>query len=249
MRCLAVTFGMRGGDVHAEDVADLGLDGVRFTVVVAAGLDGARREVQRAVVHLKLLGLHNVSNALGAIAAGAVLGVPAGIAAQALGALAPVPGRMCPRRLGRGVVVLDDTYNANPASMTAALATGARAAGARKKIAVLGVMRELGAASGAAHREVGAVVAREGYELLVALGEAAQGYVAGARAAGMADARLCAIATDDVTASVDALASALEDGAIVVVKGSRGARMERVVAALAERLGETSPTPSAAAHG
>lgn len=249
LRCLALTFGVRGGDVHAEDIADLGLDGVRFLAVVAPGLDGVHRETQRAVVHLPLLGLHNVGNALGAIAAGAVLGVPVNAAAHALAALAPVPGRMCPRRLGHEVVVLDDTYNANPASMAAALATGARSAGVRRKIAVLGEMRELGAASAAAHREVGALVAREGFDLLVALGEAAQGYVAGARAAGMADARLRSIPSGDVGAAVDALGGALEGSALVVVKGSRGARMERVVAALVERLGEALPAPAAVAHG
>ncbi len=249
LECLATTFGLRGGDVHAESLIDTGLDGVRFTVEVAPGLDGVRRDAQRADVHLRLLGLHNVTNALGAIAVGAVLGVPAGAAARALGTLAPVPGRMCPRRLGRDVVVLDDTYNANPASMAAALATGARSAADRTRIAVLGEMRELGASAEDAHREIGQRVAREGYDLLVVLGDAALGLAAGARAAGMADRRIRSFPADDPGAAVRAVLAELGGPALVVTKGSRGARMERVVAGLVEALGETEPGPSAVAHG
>ena len=249
LECLATTFGLRGGDVHAENVVDTGLEGVRFTVEVAPGLDGVRRDAQRAEVHLRLLGLHNVGNALGAIAVGAVLGVPASAAAKALGTLAPVPGRMCPRRLGRDLVVLDDTYNANPASMAAALAAGARAATARLRIAVLGEMRELGAGADEAHREIGQRVAREGYDLLVVLGEAAQGLVAGARAAGMADRRIRSFAADEAGAAVRVVLDELTGPALAVIKSSRGARMERVVSGLVEALGEQEPGAAAVAHG
>jgi len=221
------TFGLAHGDVHAENVIDGGLEGSQFTVVAESG---------RADVRLPLLGLHNVGNAIAAIAVGAALGVPLASAAAAVAAATPVPGRMCALPLPRDVVVLDDTYNANPASMAAALTTGSRGAGARRKFAALGEMRELGEASEAAHRDVGAIVARESYDLLVALGAAAQGYAAGARAAGMPDSRIRSIESDDAGAAASALVGALAGPTVVVVKGSRGARMERVVAGLREAL-------------
>jgi UDP-N-acetylmuramoyl-tripeptide--D-alanyl-D-alanine ligase len=173
-------------------------------------------------VRLRVAGEHNARNALAACAAAHALDVPAAAMERALATFAGVPGRLQRRRAPGGAVVIDDTYNANPESMKAALAVLAAEPG--RRVFVMGDMGELGAQSAAMHAEVGEFARRAGVEVLLALGEAsrhaAEAFGAGARH--FADAK-------ELAAAAAAEAGA---GATLLVKGSRFMQMERVADAL-----------------
>jgi UDP-N-acetylmuramoyl-tripeptide--D-alanyl-D-alanine ligase len=170
---------------------------------------------------LPLTGAHNAMNAAGAAAAAWALGIgPAEIAAGF--SRVSIPGGRL-RILPGDITVLDDTYNANPASMEAAFAALAQIARGRR-VAVLGDMFELGEQASRLHREVGAAAGESGAAEVLALGDHAGEVAAGAREAG---------AGAEAFANLDALLAALDgslrSGDWVLVKGSRGMRMERVV--------------------
>lgn len=170
-----------------------------------------------------------VDNALAAAAAGEVLGLsPEGIK-TGLEAFSPQAGRMAIRRPGRDVRLLDDTYNANPGSMIAAVETLTRMRGKERTIAVLGDMLELGAQSAALHRQIGRAVGDARIDRLYAAGRFAADVADGAGEARMpADCIFCGTKE----AIVDQLRDQLQDGDLVLVKGSRGMAMEEVVAAI-----------------
>jgi UDP-N-acetylmuramoyl-tripeptide--D-alanyl-D-alanine ligase len=219
----AITFGRSPrADVRVTgDVAD-GPGGLAFTVEARGG---------RAAVTAAFAGRHNVGNALAAIAVGVALGLDLADAARALARARPVKGRCVWRDVGE-VRILDDTYNANPASVQAALETVAAHRGSRRIVVVLGDMLELGAGADDAHREIGGAVAALGAAEFVAMGQHAQAAVEAARRAGLAEA--CHTTTfEDTVAHV---LKRVAPGDLVLVKGSRGMRMERVVDALAARL-------------
>jgi UDP-N-acetylmuramoyl-tripeptide--D-alanyl-D-alanine ligase len=151
--------------------------------------------------------------------------------ATGLAAARPVKGR-CVWRTAGEVRVLDDTYNANPASVRAALDTvAAHRAGARL-VVVLGDMLELGPGVEEAHREIGRYAARAGAAVVIGMGRHAAALVEAARAGGVAEARHAETFEDTVAFLLKALAA----GDVVLVKGSRGMRMERIVDALVARL-------------
>ncbi len=206
---------------RAGDVVE-GPEGVAF-VLEAAGV--------RQRVRLAFAGRHNVSNALAAAAAGVALGLPLDGVARGLEAARPAKGRCVWRRAG-DVLVLDDTYNANPASVAAALDTAAAHRGGRRLVVVLGDMLELGAAADEAHREAGRRVAAAGAAELVGLGPRMRLAVEDARAAGLAEAHHMATFED----AVAHLLKRVAPGDLILVKGSRGMRMERVADALTARL-------------
>ncbi len=214
-----VRFGttMDGTMVRAEDVVDHGLDGVTFRLVV---------ERQAFPVRMAVPGRHNVTNALAAAAVAHALGLPPEDVPAGLEAFQPARMRMEVVQLPTGVTVLNDAYNANPASMTAALRTLAASRG-RRRVAALGEMRELGAGAEAGHREVGVEAARAGLDALFLLGPHAGAVRAGAEATGMAsDTIVVATDHDDLAAH---LATYCRRGDILLIKGSRGAAMERVL--------------------
>ena len=187
--------------------------------------DGAR-------VETALMGRHVVLNLLAALAAAQVLGVSPAEAAPAVARVTAVKGRLCPRRAG-GVVVLDDSYNANPASLAAALDTlrGARIEG--RRWAILGDMRELGPEETALHREAGAGAAF--VDGLIVVGELGRALGEGAVAAGLDRARVRE-ATDGAEAAAMLLPD-LGSGDAVLVKASRATRLETAVEALIAGLG------------
>jgi UDP-N-acetylmuramyl pentapeptide synthase len=133
--------------------------------------------------------------------------------------------------LGRGMVVIDDTYNANPRSMISAVQAAREAAppGARL-IAVLGDMRELGPESAAMHQDVGVRIGAMGVDRLITLGELSTEIQAGARKAGM-NASACTHVSSHEEA-VQKVCESMVEGAWIVVKGSRGMIMEKVVAGI-----------------
>jgi UDP-N-acetylmuramoyl-tripeptide--D-alanyl-D-alanine ligase len=178
------------------------------------------------VVRLRAVGLHNVANALAATAAALALDLPLETVKFGLEAFRPASLRTEVREV-QGRIVLVDCYNANPASMLAALQALSALAGGRRTVAVLGDMLELGDASDAAHREVGAAVARTGAGLLIAVGPLARRIAEGARDAGMMTDRVLTAESTDRAAAL--IRDRSRPGDVVLVKGSRAMKMETIL--------------------
>jgi UDP-N-acetylmuramoyl-tripeptide--D-alanyl-D-alanine ligase len=181
-----------------------------------------------ATIALATAGRHNAANALAAATGALAIGVPLAAVVRGLEAFRPVAGRLVPLSGATGAAVIDDTYNANPDSVRAAI--DVLAAAPAPRWLVLGDMGEVGLQGPAYHREVGDYARRAGIESLFTTGdlaaEAAATFGAGARHFPAVDA---------LAAHVSAAAVA---GVTVLVKGSRFMRMERVVAALVARSAE-----------
>ncbi len=177
---------------------------------------------------LNILGEHHVMNALAAIAVGMDYGIPIDDIREALAAVKLGDMRMEVQSIG-GITLINDAYNANPDSVRVALSTLTAAQGEGRRIAVLGDMLELGESTVDAHREIGAVAA--GCDVLVAVGERAHDLASGARESGMNPENVheCG-ATHDAGCLLPGL---IRDGDMILVKGSRGMKMEDIVADLA----------------
>lgn len=219
-----------GQDPAAEVRLDsLALDGTGFPALtlVHAG--------ESVDVVLPQLGLHHGANAAAAVAMAVAAGVPFAEAASRLATATPrSPHRMARHVTSDGVVVVDDAYNANPESMAAAIRWLAESAGAHG-VAVLGAMLELGPESAELHRRVGELAQQSGLRSVVAVGEEAAPIAAGAAGIGVVVA--------DVTEAVDHLRASLRPDDVVLVKASRGGRLERVVDALRGPTGHTAGGP------
>ncbi len=177
-------------------------------------------------VGLGLAGEHNQTNALLAIAAARELGADDQAVVAGLAALAPVKGRLQNIELAPGLTVIDDSYNANPASMKAALSVLAKREGER--IAVFGAMAELGPQAKALHREVGEFARTEQIERLLTVGPGCEGYAEGFGAA----TEVYQTHEDAVNAVISAKQSPLT----VLVKGSRSSAMDRVVEGIKDKV-------------
>ena len=172
-----------------------------------------------------LLGRHTAANALAAIAVGKRFRMSDEEIARGLATAKGPEMRLELQDVG-GVTLLNDAYNANPASMAAALRTLATSRG-RRRLAVLGEMRELGTEAARAHRELGTTAAAANLDALFLLGEHAEEVRAGAEAAGMpADRIIVTHSHDDLAAR---LGAQCRPGDLVLLKGSRGAAMEEVL--------------------
>jgi UDP-N-acetylmuramoyl-tripeptide--D-alanyl-D-alanine ligase len=207
--------------VRAENIV-LTDAGTAFTLITPSG---------RLPVILATPARVMVFNALAAAAVGEVVGITLDRIKAGLEAFVPQAGRMGIRTLGRDIRLVDDSYNANPASMAAAIETLARMGGRRRTIAVLGDMLELGDQAAALHRQIGQTVAEHRIDRLYVTGAFAEDVADGARQGGMAPDR---IVSDAKPALTDQLAADLETGDIVLVKGSRGMAMETVVEAVCD---------------
>jgi UDP-N-acetylmuramyl pentapeptide synthase len=181
-----------------------------------------------------------VHNALAAAAAGLLLGVDDEGIRRGLQAASPAAGRMNVSTLPGGATVIDDTYNANPASMQAALEALRALRGGGRGMLVAGEMRELGAGAAGFHREVGRCAARTGVDRLYACGAFAGELAAGALEAGLGAGAVVTGSREEIT---EALLADLSAGDWVLVKGSRAAGMEAVVRRLRERA-PGGPAPS-----
>lgn len=220
--------------VTARDISLNRLSQASFDLVLTR--PGAQARAAR--VALQVIGRHQVSNALAAAATALAVGLDLEQVASALSAAKPRSDwRMELIRLHSGALVLNDSYNANPDSMAAALTTvGALIDGARgehpdaRAIAVLGDMLELGLGAGDLHEELGRKAAENGVGEVIAVGQFAPQIVAGARSAGIA----ASIAQrEEVVSSLT-----LVPGDVVLVKGSRGVGLEKVAAELVARDGD-----------
>lgn len=178
-------------------------------------------------VVLSLLGDHQVQNALAASAVCLGLGETAETIALGLSRCGPGPQRMRVHHLADGRTLVDDTYNANPGSVLAAVRTVLSASSGKPLVAVLGEMRELGPESASLHFALGQRIGELGVSRLVTLGKLASEITRGAREAGMPASSCRDAATHDEVVAL--LRDAAPQGAWILVKGSRGMTMERVV--------------------
>jgi UDP-N-acetylmuramoyl-tripeptide--D-alanyl-D-alanine ligase len=195
-----------------------------FDLVVTGSPADGEQPVSPVPVQLALHGAHYVSNALAA----AAVGLEAGLAASDIAAALSEAGatsrwRMEVRRREDGLVVVNDAYNANPDSMAAALRAVADI-GHGHAVAVLGEMLELGDGSADAHREIGGLAAQLGFARVVAVGEGARPIADGAGA--------IAEVVADADMAIRTLSASLHADDVVLVKASRGVRLERVAHAL-----------------
>jgi len=228
------TFGTTAGaDVRAVDLRvdrsgrlSFALDAV--PVRPAPVGDGAGPARERADVTLRLVGEHHVHNALAAAAAALAVGIPLVDVATGLSAADAIsPHRMHVVERPDGITVVDDSYNANPDSVRAALRALAVLAGReRRSVAVLGEMMELGAGSRAEHEAIGLQVVRLNVGLTVVVGEGALGIFAGAQREGSWGDEV--VMVDDVDAAAGFLAGALRPGDVVLVKSSNDAGLWRL---------------------
>jgi UDP-N-acetylmuramoyl-tripeptide--D-alanyl-D-alanine ligase len=222
-RARVVTFGAEPGvpaDFRAEDVVLDDLGRASFRLVTPEG---------NAPVTLHLHGEHHVANALAAAAIAAELGMSTIDIAEALSAAtARSKKRMELHERADGVLIVNDSYNANPDSVRAGLAALAHMSrgGGRRGIAVLGHMAELGDTETASHEEAGRIAAQSGVAVLVAVGVEAAPVLDGAR--GEKQWHGETIAAPDTKAAVEALRNELRAGDVVLVKASKSAALWEV---------------------
>ncbi len=225
----AATFGMDTSvDFTASGYRGLGLDGCSFTFTHSG---------RSHPVKLRFAGAHHAMNAMAALACGFLMGCETGGMIRELEALEPLAMRGRVLRLKEGVRLLDDSYNANPGGMRAALAVLSQTdPGAGRRIAVIGDMLELGAAAEDLHREIGRLLPLSGIDSVLAVGQLSRILAREASTAGFT----AVTALDTAEEAADRLAEMIRPGDVILVKASRSIGLDRVVEALRERLGENA---------
>ena len=222
-----ITFGVdRDADVRASAIVDRGIEGVSARVSTPNG---------SADVTTPLVGRGNLANVLAAVAVALAFDVPLSDIAARVPTLRPAAHRGEVVRLANGVTVIDDSYNANPTATRRAIdvLAGSRAA---RRFAVIGEMLELGAHADDLHAEVGRAAANAALDGVIAVGGPAARVLADAAvSAGMRAASVRYYATSDEAA--DAAAAMLSAGDLLLVKGSRGIKTDRVVERLKSEWG------------
>jgi UDP-N-acetylmuramoyl-tripeptide--D-alanyl-D-alanine ligase len=220
-----LTFGeSASADVRAIDVEDRGFDGTSASVTTPAG---------RMHLQIQLPGRAHLSNVLAAVTVAGELEVPLAAIEAAVRALAPVARRGASTLLASGARLVDDSYNASPAAVDAALQALARTPTGGRRIAVLGEMLELGDLSRQLHERCGAAAAAVD-ALIVVGGPDADAMQAGAIRAGMPASRVHRFA--ESLAAADFVVALVRPGDLVLVKGSRGTKTDVV----ADRLREVA---------
>lgn len=209
------SFGLTTGDVTATNVTTHGLDGIKFILHLAEGC---------LPVRFHACGRHQLANALAAAAGAEALGVEAGTIRAGLELFQPVDRRFVVERVSR-LTLIDDSYNANPASMEAALATVAEIKGWGRVFAALGDMLELGPDAERLHRKLGEQAGKVAWRLYL-IGDMAPVVAEGAHQAGLAPSAIIIGGTHEEIAA-EILREARPDD-LVLVKGSRGMGMDRV---------------------
>lgn len=216
-------------EIRGENIRAVG-PGSRFDAVIGG---------KNHTFYLPVPGRHNIMNALAAIGVGLELGLTVEEIARGLAAVT-LSGMRLEVIEGDSLTIINDAYNASPASTRAALSVLKDISTGRRSVAVLGDMLELGTRAREGHREVGETAAALGLDYLIAVGELAGHIAAGALDAGFPMERVSRCAAQD--RAVEILEGLLQEGDVVLVKGSRGMRMERFVQYLLNRSGELSKT-------
>ena len=228
--------GSHAADVSAENVTLDELARPSFDLVVQAGVSTREPDGVRLAVDLPLAGAHSALNAAAASAAALAAGIPASAVAKSLAGVTVLsPGRMNVIEANDGLIVIDDSYNANVESMLAGLKALAQAGRERTTWAILGEMRELGDSSVMAHDEVGRAVVRLGIDNLIVVGQNARPMFLAAAAEGFynGEARF-ADTIEDAERIFDEHGRSDD---IVFVKASRAAGLDKLVTALVSTHG------------
>jgi UDP-N-acetylmuramoyl-tripeptide--D-alanyl-D-alanine ligase len=222
-----LTFGVsEHADFRAENIQDRGLDGTEFDFVSGGN---------RARLKLPLAGRHNVSNAVAALAAASVWGFGAAEAKEVLPKLEATGMRGRVVHYGAGFTVINDCYNSNPVALAAMVELLANTPVCGRHILAAGEMLELGPASGELHREAGRAAAAGGkLDWIVGAQGNAESLVRGAVDAGQPASRARFFPTSSEAAAF--IENLVERGDVLLVKGSRGVKMERIVEALDARF-------------
>jgi UDP-N-acetylmuramoyl-tripeptide--D-alanyl-D-alanine ligase len=186
-------------------------------------------------VHLPLRGVHNLQNALLSFAVADALGVSPADAARGIEAMSPPPMRVHIEQHGAATLI-NDAYNSNPGSARAAIELLRHAGAGRQRVAVLATMLELGSQTARLHDEIARDAIGDGIDIVAAIGE----FAASLGRIAVGDPRV--ITADDVDALWSKLSSRLEPNAVILLKGSRGMRLERLVDPIA-RWAATRQTP------
>lgn len=231
-RGAVITFGF-GADAQfcAEAIEDRGAEGTSFDLVWPRG---------RARLELPLAGRHNLANALAALAAASVWDITPEEAREVLAGLGPAAMRGEVLRFEEGFIVLDDCYNSSPVALAATVDLLA-ATPARRRILAAGEMLELGPTAEELHRRAGEHAVRRGVDAIVGVQGHAAELVQAAVAAGLPEAQTRFF--DSSTEAAEFLAGFVRPGDALLVKGSRGVKMERIV----EKLKATFSLAGAAA--
>jgi UDP-N-acetylmuramoyl-tripeptide--D-alanyl-D-alanine ligase len=212
-----VTFGQSSqADVRLDEVQSRFVPGTRF----AFTHDGKQRHVQ-----LSIGGGHAAANALAALAVTVAVRGDLDAAVEQIQRVEPGSGRGRVHRLDRGIVLVDDSYNSSPAALASVLETLRLSEPAGRRVMVMGDMLELGRMQDAMHREAGKRIAAAGVQLLIAVGSLSRACIETARRGGVGEVHH----HPDSARAADSVAEFLRDGDLVVVKGSRAMRMERIV--------------------
>ena len=219
-RAKVILAGTTAGTIRASEISQSG-SGTDFTI-----LEGAHR----CRAQLPVPGLHMVQNALLAVAAGRAFGLSLEDCAAGLVAAPLTKARLQIKEI-HGVQFIDDSYNANPDSMKAALRTLVELDADGKRVAVLGEMRELGSESERAHREVGETAAMFGIDQLITIGDMGELIARAARAGGLEKTTVVRSTSE----AAELLGEIAEPGDLILVKGSRSARTEQVIEAFGLR--------------
>lgn len=229
-----LTFGRNpGADFRAASIEDRGLDGVAFELAAGG---------RRARLAVPLVGAHTVMNALAALAAASVWGIGIEEARTVFPNLVAGGHRGRIVRFREGFTLVDDCYNSNPAALASMIDWLAGFEGRRRRILAAGEMLELGVASASLHREAGRWAAGR-VDWIVGVGGDAGELVRGAIDAGHPAGQ--AVFFPDAREAARFLSELVRPGDLVVLKGSRGVRMEQILDALAERHGLAEPEPAA----
>ena len=217
---------------HVAVVRTLGMDHESTRFILRLG-DETRE------IRIHVAGRHHLANAVAAASVAWALQIDPVNIGEGLASFRPFDKRMEILALAGRVHLINDTYNANPGSMTAAIQTLRALKAGGRALAVLGDMLELGERTSELHREVGRVAAREGVDYLLVMGKQAHHLLAGAAEGGMPSEHL--IQGNDHGELAQKVRALITPGAWVLVKGSRGMRMEKVVENLLLLLKENSP--------
>ncbi|MBN2178161.1 MAG: UDP-N-acetylmuramoyl-tripeptide--D-alanyl-D-alanine ligase [Deltaproteobacteria bacterium] len=223
-----ITFGMRReAEVRAKDVVMKGQGVMAFNLSIGE---------TSGMVEIKAPGVHNVYNALAAAAASLASGIANDDICRGLNEFRQIPGRMSIHRLRNGAYLVDDAYNANPASLREALLTVEELRGEDESIVVFGDMLELGDTSERLHEEAGEIMAETGVQTVFLRGNFSEAVARGLKRGGVREDHI--FFTDSPDEVLHHLRGYLRPPYWLLVKGSRGMKMERFVKAVVAGFGE-----------
>jgi UDP-N-acetylmuramoyl-tripeptide--D-alanyl-D-alanine ligase len=219
-----LTYGIENeADVGASDISFPRFGETSFTL---------KTPNAKSYVRFPLNGRHNILNALAAAAVGHSFGMSAGVIAKSLATVQPPPQRGDVLHFKDGFTVINDSYNSNPTALLSMAATLVEGAGSSRKIVVAGEMLELGENEKAIHRETGDKLGRSGIDTLIGVRGLATELVEGAKHSGVS----YAVFAVDSDSAGDLLVQEIRPGDVVLIKGSRGVRTEKVLEKLLQKF-------------